>query len=79
MNRFGLLKGAAVWNDYLWPLIMTKSDDMKTVADYMNKARYETKAIVYENFMDISRNKGYNGHTSLYRTYEWRKENRKIL
>ena len=27
----GLTKSVAVWNDYMWPLIMTNSDGMKTV------------------------------------------------
>ncbi len=26
-----LLKGSAVWNDYLWPLVMTNSEEMRTV------------------------------------------------
>lgn len=26
-----LLKGSAVWNDYLWPLVMTNSESMRTV------------------------------------------------
>ena len=31
LATLGLLKGVAVWNDYLWPLIMTNSENMKTV------------------------------------------------
>lgn len=31
LATLGLLKGVAVWNDYMWPLIMTNSDEMKTV------------------------------------------------
>lgn len=31
LATLALLKGSAVWNDYLWPLVMTNSMDMRTV------------------------------------------------
>ena len=31
LATLGLLKGVAVWNDYMWPLIMTNSENMRTV------------------------------------------------
>ena len=31
LATLGLLKGVSVWNDYLWPLVMTNSEDMKTI------------------------------------------------
>lgn len=31
LATLGLLKGVSVWNDYLWPLVMTNSENMKTV------------------------------------------------
>ncbi len=31
LATLGLLKAVAVWNDYLWPLVMTNSDNMRTV------------------------------------------------
>ncbi|MCD7750961.1 MAG: carbohydrate ABC transporter permease [Lachnospiraceae bacterium] len=31
LATLGLLKAVAVWNDYLWPLVMTNSDEMRTV------------------------------------------------
>ncbi len=31
LATLGLLKAVAVWNDYMWPLVMTNSEGMKTV------------------------------------------------
>ena len=31
LATLALLKGSAVWNDYLWPLVMTNSESMRTV------------------------------------------------
>ena len=31
LATLGLLKGVSVWNDYLWPLVMTNSEKMKTL------------------------------------------------
>ncbi len=31
LATLALLKGSAVWNDYLWPLVMTNSEGMRTV------------------------------------------------
>ena len=31
LATLALLKGSAVWNDYLWPLVMTNSVNMRTV------------------------------------------------
>lgn len=31
LATLGLLKGVSVWNDYMWPLVMTNSESMKTV------------------------------------------------
>lgn len=31
LATLALLKGTAVWNDYLWPLVMTNSEKMRTV------------------------------------------------
>lgn len=31
LATLGLLKGVSVWNDYLWPLVMTNSENMKTI------------------------------------------------
>lgn len=31
LATLGLLKAVAVWNDYMWPLVMTNSENMKTV------------------------------------------------
>lgn len=31
LATLSLLKGVSVWNDYLWPLVMTNSENMKTV------------------------------------------------
>lgn len=31
LATLALLKGSAVWNDYLWPLVMTNSETMRTV------------------------------------------------
>ncbi len=31
LATLGLLKAVAVWNDYMWPLVMTNSESMKTV------------------------------------------------
>lgn len=31
LATLALLKGVSVWNDYLWPLVMTNSENMKTV------------------------------------------------
>ena len=37
-----LLKGSAVWNDYLWPLVMTNSEGMRTVQLALTMFRDET-------------------------------------
>ncbi len=31
LATLGLLKAVAVWNDYMWPLIMTNSENMRTI------------------------------------------------
>ena len=31
LATLGLLKAVSVWNDYMWPLVMIKSENMKTV------------------------------------------------
>lgn len=31
LATLGLMKSVSVWNDYLWPLVMTNSDEQKTV------------------------------------------------
>lgn len=31
LATLALLKGSSVWNDYLWPLVMTNSESMRTV------------------------------------------------
>lgn len=31
LATLALLKGSSVWNDYLWPLVMTNSENMRTV------------------------------------------------
>jgi multiple sugar transport system permease protein len=31
LATLGLMKAVSVWNDYLWPLVMTNSEDRKTV------------------------------------------------
>jgi multiple sugar transport system permease protein len=31
LATLGLLKAVSVWNDYMWPLIMTNSENMRTV------------------------------------------------
>lgn len=42
LATLALLKGSAVWNDYLWPLVMTNSEDMRTVQLALTMFRDET-------------------------------------
>lgn len=42
LATLALLKGSAVWNDYLWPLVMTNSEGMRTVQLALTMFRDET-------------------------------------
>ena len=42
LATLALLKGSAVWNDYLWPLVMTNSEGMRTVQLALTTFRDET-------------------------------------
>ena len=42
LATLALLKGSAVWNDYLWPLVMTNSEGMRTVQLALSMYRNET-------------------------------------
>ena len=42
LATLALLKGSAVWNDYLWPLVMTNSESMRTVQLALTMFRDET-------------------------------------
>ena len=42
LATLALMKGVAVWNDYLWPLVMTNSDEHKTVQLALTMFKTET-------------------------------------
>lgn len=42
LATLALTKGVSVWNDYLWPLVMTSSDSQRTVQLAMSMFRGET-------------------------------------
>ena len=42
LATLALTKGVAVWNDYLWPLVMTNSDEHKTVQLALTMFKTET-------------------------------------
>lgn len=42
LATLALMKGAAVWNDYLWPLVMTNSESSRTVQLALSMFRSET-------------------------------------
>lgn len=42
LATLALMKGVAVWNDYLWPLVMTNSDGHKTVQLALTMFKTET-------------------------------------
>ncbi len=44
LATLGLLKGSAVWNDYLWPLVMTNSEGIRTVQLALTMFRDESTA-----------------------------------
>lgn len=42
LATLSLLKGLAVWNDYLWPLVMTSSESLRTVQLALSMFKNET-------------------------------------
>ena len=42
LATLALMKGVAVWNDYLWPLVMTNSESRKTVQLALTMFKTET-------------------------------------
>lgn len=42
LATLALMKGVAVWNDYLWPLVMTNSENSRTVQLALSMFRSET-------------------------------------
>lgn len=53
LATLALMKGVAVWNDYLWPLVMTNSESHKTVQLALTMFKTET-TIQWNQMMAIA-------------------------